>query len=172
MRIVRPWRQASRRPLLFRREERAVPSPKGLCHQNKDLGNFQRTTCEEPKTRESSLKSMASRITGESRGSPSGATAPQGWSPTVNRREPGFQGRIGCAGFVQPSSASGQKGGQDAEARGVTPASTDRQTDKQSRQAQTDRHAQPSGCGRTYICHQFCFIAVSSKCHVNVSRPL
>ena len=29
--------------------------------------------------------------------------APQGWSPTVNRGEPGFKGRIGCAGFVHPS---------------------------------------------------------------------
>ena len=29
--------------------------------------------------------------------------APQVWSPTVNRGEPGFKGRIGCAGFVHPS---------------------------------------------------------------------
>ena len=29
--------------------------------------------------------------------------APQGWKPTVNRGEPGFKGRIGCAGFVHPS---------------------------------------------------------------------
>ena len=29
--------------------------------------------------------------------------APQGGSPTVNRGEPGFKGRIGCAGFVHPS---------------------------------------------------------------------
>ena len=30
----------------------------------------------------------------------------QGWSLTVNRGEPGFKGRIGCAGFVHPSHQS------------------------------------------------------------------
>ena len=44
---------------------------------------------------------------GEEPGSSGGGRAPQGWSPTpplyVNREEPGFKGRICCAGFVHLS---------------------------------------------------------------------